>query len=178
MTSYQWLMIVPLLGLLMAAAVVDWRHRLIPNWITFPLLAAGLIASWTGSGIVSPAQAAVGLFVGFSIPFVLFAIGAMGPGDVKLLAGVGAWLGPVASIKVYLAGCIVGLVIVLVQSAWQGRLTTLFRNSAVLTVNLVNFDVVGAKQLTETGQSCRSVDRPLPYAVPILVAVLIIASCG
>ena len=109
------------------------------------------------------------MVVGFAIPFVLFAMGALGGGDVKLLAGVGAWLGPILAVKVFLAAAIVGMVIVLVQSAKQKRLSALFRNSAVLTVNLINIDRIGADQVCETGKACRSVERPLPYAVPVLV---------
>jgi hypothetical protein len=66
------------------------------------------------------------------------------------------------------------MVIVLVQSAKQKRLSALFRNSAVLTMNLVNIDTLGADAVCETGKACRSIERPLPYAVPVLVAALIV----
>jgi prepilin peptidase CpaA len=128
--------------------------------------------------LITPTQSLLGLLLGFAIPLVLFIMGALGGGDVKLLAAVGAWLGPVLVFKVILAAAVVGLVIVLVQATTQGRLRTLFRNSTVLTVNMVNMDVVGMETVTATGKSCRSVDRPLPYAVPVLVAVLLILMVG
>jgi hypothetical protein len=90
---------------------------------------------------------------------------------VKLLAGVGAWLGAAAVVKVFMAAAIVGMIVVLIQSAKQRRLSALFRNSAVLTVNLINIDTIGADGVCETGKACRSIDRPLPYAVPVLIAV-------
>jgi prepilin peptidase CpaA len=124
----------------------------------------------------TPAQAGLGLLVGFAIPFALFALGALGGGDVKLLAGIGAWLGAVAVMKVFIVAAIVGLIIVLVQCAWQGRLLMLFRNSAVLAINLVHIQQVGVKHVSETGNSFRSVDRPLPYAVPVLIATILVVT--
>jgi hypothetical protein len=64
------------------------------------------------------------------------------------------------------------MVIVLIQSAMQGRLRILGRNSAALAMNLIHLNEVGLEQATLTGQSCRSIDRPLPFAVPVLLAVV------
>ena len=115
------------------------------------------------------------MIVGFAIPFVLFAmrVAHLGGGDVKLLAGVGGVAQyPIFAVKVFLAAAIVGMFIVLIQSTKQKRLSDLFRNSAVLTVSLINIDRIGADQVCETGKACRSVERPLPYAVPVLAAGL------
>jgi prepilin peptidase CpaA len=178
MSSLQLLSLAPLLGMLCIAAVIDWRHRRIPNWLTFLMALSGIASSFMAGAVAHPSQVIPGLFVGFAIPFVLFAMGALGGGDVKLLAGVGAWVGPILVVKIFLAAAIVGMVIVLVQSAKQKRLSALFRNSAVLTVNLINIDRIGADAVCETGKACRSIERPLPYAVPVLVAALIVvASC-
>ena len=43
-----------------------------------------------------------------------------------------------------------------------------------LTVNLIHLQDVGLEHTRATGRSSRSVDRPLPYAVPVLLAVLVI----
>ena len=43
---------------------------------------------------VGPLASATGLLTGFALSFALFAIGAMCGGDVKIMAGVGAWVGP------------------------------------------------------------------------------------
>ena len=164
------LSMLPMLALLVWAAVEDVRTRRIRNWLTFALAGSGILHSYLSGSPLSPSQAWYGLLAGFAIPFVLFALGALGGGDVKLLAGIGAWLGPVGAVEVFVVAALVGLVIVLVQCAWQGRLVTLFRNSTVLAINMVHIADVGVKHATETGKSCRSVDRPLPYAVPVLIA--------
>ena len=172
------LSLAPLTAMLAVAAFIDWRQRRIPNWLTVVMMASGLAGSLLPGNVIPPSTAFIGLLVGFAIPFVLFVMGALGGGDVKLLAGVGAWLGPIGVIKIFLIECIVGMIIVIVQSIRQKRLSVLVRNSAVLTVNLVNIDTIGADAVYETGKACRSVERPLPYAVPVLIAVLIALTTG
>ena len=79
---------------LIEAAVIDGRSLRVPNWLTFHFLIGGLIfAFWKGGSallLTSLAGAGVGLLT--LLP--LYAIGGMGAGDVKLMAGVGAWIGP------------------------------------------------------------------------------------
>jgi len=76
---------------LVVLAVYDLRTRRLPNWLTFPLWGAGLLVR----GLEGQLSTALwGTLLGFVPFFVLFALGAMGAGDVKLLAGLGAWLGP------------------------------------------------------------------------------------
>jgi leader peptidase (prepilin peptidase)/N-methyltransferase len=95
----------PLLALRMLFAAVlivlffiDLEHQLLPNVITLPALAIGLVASiWLPPGIV---DSAIGAIAGGGI---LFAIAeaylrvrgeeGMGMGDVKMLAMIGAFLG-------------------------------------------------------------------------------------
>jgi prepilin peptidase CpaA len=69
-------------------------------------------------------------------------------------------------------------VIVLGQCAVQRRLPALLRNSAVLAVNLAHAQQLGLTHVGETGASCRSVEKPLPYAVPVLLAVIIVVAKG
>jgi prepilin peptidase CpaA len=168
--------LLPMFALLIWAAISDFRTRRIPNWLTLALALSGICNSFLKTAATTPAQAGLGLLVGFAIPFVLYRLGALGGADVKMMAGIGAWLGLVAVLKILIIEKIVGLVIVLVQCAWQGRLLVLFRNSAVLAVNLVNIQQLGAEHVSETGKSCRSVDRPLPYAVPVLIATLVVVT--
>jgi prepilin peptidase CpaA len=168
------LTLLPMLALLTWAAVQDVRTRRIRNWLTLSLAGSGLLASLVPHGGVTPTQSLMGLGVGFAIPFALFVLGALGGGDVKLLAAIGAWIGPADVFRVFVVAAIVGLVIVLVQCTAQGKLFALFRNSAVLTMNLMHVGELGARHLAETGQACRSIDRPLPYAVPLLAATLIV----
>jgi len=164
----------PLVVLLAWAAVIDVRQRRIPNWLTLLLILSGFAQSFLGTRTVSPPWSLLGILAAAALPFALFAIGALGGGDVKLMAGVGAWLGPTPALAVFVIEKVVGLIIVVTQAAIQGRTRVLLRNSAVVTMNLLYVRQVGLEHAAQTGRGCRSVDRPLPFAVPALIAVLLV----
>jgi prepilin peptidase CpaA len=174
MSTYGILMAAPALVLLVWAAVEDLRSRRIPNWLTFSLALSGIAQSLVFGAISTPGASLFGFLLGFGLTFVLFVLGALGGGDVKLLAGVGAWFGPQAAVATFAIAAIIGAIMVLTQALAQGRTKVLFRNTAVLAVNLAHVNDVGLDHAKATGQSCRSVERPLPYAVPVLIAMAIL----
>src|SRR5271165_4245123 len=83
----------PLVLALLAAAIIDARVRRIPNWLTSGLLLGGLGRALAGGGIHGLDQSLFGMLCGASLPLILYAISAVGAGDVKLLAAIGAWIG-------------------------------------------------------------------------------------
>ena len=100
-----------------AACVTDIRSRRIPNALTFG--AAG--AAWC---FTQPAPAGAGFccavagwFVGALIMFVPFALRGLGGGDVKLIAALGAWLGPANAMWLGLYAGVAGFVMALVVAA-------------------------------------------------------------
>lgn len=166
----------PLFALLIWAAVGDLRDRRIRNWLTLSLILSGVAQSFASHGIVSPAQSGLGIATGFGLTFILFAAGALGGGDVKLLAGLGAWIGPGPTLGVFCLAAILGMLIVLAQAIVQGRLGKLLHNTVLVIVNLLHVREVGLAHAAATGKSCQSVDRPLPYAVPVLLATGLIVA--
>ena len=168
------LQLVPLAALLLLAAGIDLRERRIPNWLTASIAIGGLLRGFMAHSGITPGMSLLGFGAGFALPLVLFMLNAVGGGDVKLLAAVGAWIGPVNILIVFVLKDVVGLVIVLAQAVWQRRVTVLFRNSAVLALNLFHVRQVGVETVQQTGLSCHSIDKPLPLAVPILAAVLLV----
>jgi prepilin peptidase CpaA len=164
---------VPLVVLLCVAAITDLRERRIPNWLTVLTVAGGLAQSVIWGVPVSPAQAFLGLLVGFGLMFIPFALGAMGGGDVKLLAGVGAWLGPLGALQVFALAALVAAAVALCQALAGGKLVKLMRNSMVLASSLAAYNHVGRTDLESQGRSLTAIDKPLPYAVPIGIGALI-----
>ncbi|HEY1612137.1 MAG TPA: A24 family peptidase [Rhizomicrobium sp.] len=114
-------------GLLLLAAI-DWRVQLLPDALSLPLLAAGLITAW----FVSPDRLPLGHIVGAVGGFVTFVLIAliyrylrgregMGFGDAKLAAALGAWVSWEGLPSVVLLGSVMGLVLVLGRAvAGQG----------------------------------------------------------
>lgn len=96
-----------LLGL--AASVEDLRTRRIPNWVTVGGSVAGIICAastgWRGLGM-----AVAGAAVGFLLMLPLHWIGAMGGGDVKLMAAFGTLLGPAGILSAAAFGAIAGAI--------------------------------------------------------------------
>jgi len=175
MTYTNWLGLAPLMLMLAVAALVDARHRRLPNWLTITLMLSGLMQSFTYLHMARPSMAVLGIVAGFGLMLGQFVLGGVGGGDVKLMMGVGAWLGPIPLVAIFAGTSVVGLIIVVVQAVWQRRLKVLLHNCATVLVNLVNLRHVGMDHAIATGKLCRSVDRPLPYAVPVLLATLLVA---
>jgi len=173
MTHPSWLAFAPLLAALVWAAVQDVRTRTIRNELTVAMVVAGLVQSCLATGTVGPGQAALGMAAGFGLGLGMFVLGALGGGDVKLLAAVGAWLGPAGAVATFAGAAIVGLFIVVGQAAWSGRLAALCRNSALIAVNVLHVTQLGTEHAAHTGRTHTSVGRPLPYAVPVLAAVVL-----
>lgn len=106
-----------LFSLLLAIAIIDARHYLIPDPLSIGGLAAGLAASFL-PGAPSPGTALLGALVGFAILFGVGWLGervfqkpAMGGGDMKMMAMVGAFLGPLGAILTIFLGALTGSVI-------------------------------------------------------------------
>lgn len=173
MSSFdQLLMYVPLACLLVLAAGTDLRSRRIPNWLTLALVVSGIAQSFTPLAVATPGQSLIGLLVGFALPLMLYALGGLGAGDVKLLAGVGTWVGAWPLIMIVAAAAVLGLVIVLVQCAYHGRLIALLQNTWALVMSMLLVNRLGVTHVIETGKSRRTLDRQLPYAVPVLMATV------
>ena len=81
-------------AVLIFAAYIDGKQLKVPNWITFPMVLTGLLYHSVASGWTGAGDSAYGIAWGLLCLLPLYAIGGMpGAGDVKLMAGIGAWLG-------------------------------------------------------------------------------------
>jgi prepilin peptidase CpaA len=162
----EFLQLAPLVAIVACAAAIDLRARRIPNWLTFPLIATGLVHAWLTGSTITPAQSFAGLLVGVGLTFFLFALGPIGAGDVKLLAGIGAWIGPLAVVQVFAATSIAGLFVVAWQAIGAKEVSSLVRGSAVIMLNAAR----GDWQPPPEPKTQRN--KRLPYAVPVLIGML------
>jgi len=76
------------------ATFEDVRRRSIANWINLGGLAAGFVCHTASRGLAGLAWSAGGAAVGFAVFLVVYCLGGMGAGDLKLMAAFGALLGP------------------------------------------------------------------------------------
>ena len=110
------------------AAFIDVRSRRIPNVLTFPGAAAGLVFHASTTGASGLGYAAAGWLTGVAIFLPLFLLRGMGAGDVKLLGAVGAWVGPVGALWCAFYSVMAGGVLALAIGAWHGYLARAFTN--------------------------------------------------
>ena len=88
------ILVVPVV-LLLIATWSDLRTREIPDWISVALVLIGITAAGFGWAGVRWWMVLSGLLLGFLIGLALFHFAGFGGGDAKLIAGIGAILGPV-----------------------------------------------------------------------------------
>ena len=129
-----------LISLVLGAAVFDVRYRRIPNWLTV----TGVLAGLALNGFLAQAQGRSGLFVSsllglaiaFVVYFVLYALRAMGAGDVKLMAAVGAVVGWPNWFGIFIVTAIIGGIMALILVAARGRVKKTFWNVAFILSEL------------------------------------------
>lgn len=102
---------------LIALAGIDFRTQLLPDQITLTLLWVGLLLSLRPL-FVMPVDAILGAAIGYLSLWSIFWLfklltgkEGLGYGDFKLLAALGAWLGPMALLPIVLIASIAGAVI-------------------------------------------------------------------
>lgn len=105
---------------LLLLGVIDWRTQLLPDAVTLPLLAAGLIAFalMTGSWLQHVIGATVGFLCIALLAFVYHLLRGregIGLGDAKLLSALGAWVSWEGLPTVLLWGSILGLIVALAR---------------------------------------------------------------
>lgn len=161
--------IIFLIILLLVAVWFDLRSRKIPNLLVF----TGLLISLGIQLIVSPVDLNnwfSGMLVGFALFMPLYLLGAMGAGDVKLMATVGSFLGIYPTLGaiflIFISGGILGLGVTICR----GTLKIALENVRFIIIESIfnkapHRDVAFTKSNISAGN--------LPYAVAIAVGTLI-----
>lgn len=93
---------------LLYAVLTDLRSRRISNKLTYPVMLLGLVANTVMGGWAGLGHASLGWAAGLGIMLLPFLLGAMGAGDVKLLAAIGAVKGPQFVLVAALYACVAG----------------------------------------------------------------------
>lgn len=167
---------------LVVAAVIDGLKLKVPNWITFPMVISGWAYCTWAYGLPGLGWSAVGTVVGLACLLPLYAIGGMGAGDVKLLAGVGAWMyamqqaagtfeNPAIAmlwsfVVSALCGGVIALFMVAAKREW-GRHIGLFRLilGEIATIRDPN-------QLSAIAADRKKSMLLLPYGIPIAIGTI------
>lgn len=135
-----------LLGATVLAACAAWtdlRRGVIPNKLTFLAFFAaigahfvrGHAAGGVAVGVQEAALSVAGAVVCAIVPLFIHLRGAMGAGDVKLFAALGAALHPLAGLEAVTYTFVAASVIAPAKLAWEGTLLRTLANTAALATN-------------------------------------------
>ena len=156
-------------ALLAIACVSDLRTRRIPNVLTLSAASGAVLFHLITGGWAAAGWSLGGFALGAALFFPVFALRGMGAGDVKLLAAVGAWIGPGQVAFAALATSIAGGIIAVVVALSFGYLRNAFRNVFLL---LTHWRVAGVRPLPSLTLEGAKGPR-LAYSFPIAIGTVV-----
>jgi prepilin peptidase CpaA len=142
------------------AAGIDLRMHRIPNWVTVPAAALGLAYHTLAPGGFGPLVSLAGLAVGFSLLLLPWLLGGGGMGDVKLLAALGAWLGPLWMLAAFAASAVMAALLTLLILFTSVTNRGITRTTRKYMSNRRPRDLAGRRRKS----------RVLPFAVPVAMS--------
>ena len=157
-------------SILIVAAVIDgWRLK-VPNWLTLPLVFAGWTAGAWWGGFSGLGWSMAGTAAGLGLLLPAYAIGGMGAGDVKLMAGIGAWIGATATFYAFCVSTIVGGVIAVLMVLYRRR----WRHHFLQFLSIVDEILVirNPETLSAIAAERKSSMLLLPYGIPIALGTI------
>jgi len=155
---------------LVVAAVIDGWKLKVPNWITFPMIASGWIYNLAAFGWSGLGWSLIGTVVGLALLLPLYAIGGMGSGDVKLLAGVGAWVGGTITFYAFCVCAVVGGVIAMGMVLYRRRWTHHLAQFHLIANEILT--IRDPEVLSAIAAQRKSSMLLLPYGIPIALGTI------
>lgn len=119
------------------AFVTDAKTGHIPNWLSLPPIAIGLLLAGFVSGLDGLLGALIAVVVVGFVPALLFVFKGMGMGDLKLFAALGALLGVELGLEAEFLAFVVGCFYALGRLGWDGKLLGTLRNTIFVAANPV-----------------------------------------
>jgi prepilin peptidase CpaA len=139
------LVLLTLLTFTAAVAIIDFRTGHIPNPLVLGGLAMGAASQLAQQLLRAPSaldalrqfglNVVAGTIACALVPLLLYRFEALGGGDVKLLAAVGAIAGPFLGLQVLFFSFVAAAIYAPAKMAYQGRLLKVVANSAALIAN-------------------------------------------
>lgn len=157
--------------LLIWAAYIDGKELRVPNWLTFPMVLTGIAYNSYAGGWEGFLMAFGGMWVGIATLLPLRNVGGMGAGDVKLMAGIGAWLGVMITLNVFVATVIVGALMAVAMVAWTGEWNKHLGQFMLIWGEWTT--IRNPEKLAEIARERKPRMYLLPYGIPICVGAII-----
>ncbi len=167
--------LVPPLVLACWMAWGDARTRRIPNYLVLIAALSGLgfqfgAHGWTGLG-----QGLLGLCTGFALMIGFYLKGGMGAGDIKALAALGAWLGPLPTLYLFMYMGLAGIPLIIFFLWGRGQLAAKVQEWWTLVVNRL---LLRSQPSSLSPSPTPSKSESLPYAVAMAMGMALLCWRG
>lgn len=146
----------------------DAKYQRIPNGAVLAGVVVGLSLSMLPGG-VGIGDSLLGMCLGLAFLLPFYAIGAMGAGDVKLVAAIGAFTGASGVLEVVLFTLAAGGLMAIAWAAARGSLRSVLAN--LHTGLMAAFARVQTRSLPRAGDMPVSAKR-IPYAIAIAIGMV------
>lgn len=126
------------------AGWLDWRRGEIPNWLTYGAIGLGPILHVSRfiaahepmeAALMQGAYSFAGILVCLLVPLFLYRQGALGGGDLKLIAAIGALLQTMNGIEAEMYGFFAAALLAPAKLAYEGTLLSALKNAFTLFTN-------------------------------------------
>ncbi len=166
-----------LLAVAIAGGWTDLRNRRIPNWLNLSgvILGVGLNTFFLHEQGFRIATGGLGLALVVYLP--LYMIRAMGAGDVKFMAAVGAFVGPENWLGVFLVTAILGGVASLCLIAARNRLQVTLSNVSTIANELLHCRLPYLKDPSLDVRDKRALGLPHGTLISISIGIFLIFLC-
>lgn len=172
--SWQlWCLAILALAMVMAVEA-DMRSHRIPNVLVLLMLGAGIALNGLGPdngrgglfadfpGALGAGGAALGALAGLALFLPLYALRAMGAGDVKLMAALGSFTGPLEALNLALCILAAGGVLAVVRMLWAGKSRLVLSNVKLVLGGVTSLRGGGTARAFDP--ATQSAER-MPYAL-------------
>jgi len=155
---------------LILAAVIDGIKLKVPNWITFPFVISGWVFSATTMGWEGVGLSLLGTAIGLGLLLPAYAIGGMGAGDVKLLAGVGAWMHGPHTFWAFAFTAVIGAVLAVAMVVYRRAFSKHASQFVMIFQEIMT--IKDPNKLAAIAAERKSSMMLLPYGIPIAIGCI------
>ncbi|MFM7869887.1 MAG: prepilin peptidase [Planctomycetaceae bacterium] len=155
---------------LILAAWIDGRDLKVPNWITFPMVLAGLAYSTAIGGVPGLTAGLLGMCVGLLTLLPLYSVGGMGAGDVKLMAGIGAWMGWQITLAAFAVSAVIGAFMAVLMVLYRRRTGHHYQQFLLILSEWLS--IRNPEKLSAIAAERKPRMLLLPYGIPICIGTI------
>lgn len=154
----------------------DVRTNRIPNYLTLGGVLAGLGYQLGSYGWTGLANGFLGMCLGFALLILFYWKGGLGAGDVKALAALGAWLGPLQTLFLFIYMAFSGIILIVFFLWWRGLLWGQIRR--LWSVLLNRLLTRGYGSMPPSASTPGPESSGIPYAVAMAMGMVILCLVG